>query len=173
MTFLIAGVGLIATSFWVFSPGVALASTLLGLAMIMITISDARTYIIPDVLSLPMIPIGLLVTYLLTQDADAVIANMVAGALAALGLYALNLVYRHLRHRDGLGLGDVKLAAAAGTWTGSSVTTVLLCASLAAILVVTILSLTTRQRSAHSMLIPFGVFLAPALWLIWCLEQLQ
>lgn len=171
-TLAIAGATVILTSFLAFEVRVALASIILGLVMILITVSDARTYIIPDVLSLPMIPIGLFVSYLLTQNTDQVVVNIAAAVSGAASLYALNFVFRSMRGHDGLGLGDIKLVAAAGAWTGVGITYVVLFASLSAIGTVAAITLFGSERIARDPAIPFGMFLAPAIWLVWCVEQL-
>ena len=65
----------------------ALVSCLLGWAMLAIAVIDARRFIIPDVLSLPAIPIGLLASgRLLEPSADGLVRidhviGMLAGGL--------------------------------------------------------------------------------------------
>jgi leader peptidase (prepilin peptidase)/N-methyltransferase len=94
--------------------------------------------------------------------------HVAAAALGAGLLYALAVAYRYLRKREGLGFGDVKLAAVAGAWTGpEGLGPSLLLACLAAFAFVAV---THRQDLAslqRSTLIPFGAFLAPSIWLVW------
>jgi leader peptidase (prepilin peptidase)/N-methyltransferase len=56
-----------AVSFLVFSPLLALLSCALGWTMLAIAVADARWFIVPDVLSLPAIPAGLLAAPLLDE----------------------------------------------------------------------------------------------------------
>jgi leader peptidase (prepilin peptidase)/N-methyltransferase len=72
-----------ATSFLVFEPAIALLSCLLGWTMLCIAVVDARRFIVPDVLSLPAIPAGLLVARLLEEgpDAHAMVLDHLAAAI--------------------------------------------------------------------------------------------
>jgi leader peptidase (prepilin peptidase)/N-methyltransferase len=165
-----------AVSFLVFSPLLALLSCALGWTMLAIAVADARWFIVPDVLSLPAIPAGLLAAPLL-DEARAPSALMLehAGAafLGAVALYAIRQLYYALRGREGLGLGDVKLAAVAGAWTGlAGLGHVLLFACVLAIGAVLITHVRRLSVLRGSTAIAFGVFLAPSIWLVWCLGAL-
>jgi leader peptidase (prepilin peptidase)/N-methyltransferase len=85
--------------------------------------------------------------------------------MCAAGLLALlRWIYSNIRHREGLGLGDVKLAAAVGAWLPLDV--VPLCFGLATggALVAILLGLLRGKRVERTMKIPLGTFLCPALW---------
>jgi leader peptidase (prepilin peptidase)/N-methyltransferase len=79
-------------------------------------------------------------------------------------LALLRWSYGRIRHREGLGLGDVKLAAAVGAWLPLEFMP--LCFGLAtSAAVVTILWGHLRgSRIEGTMKIPLGAFLCPALW---------
>ena len=82
-------------------------------------------------------------------------------------LRALAVFYRMLRQREGLGPGDAKLLGAAGAWVGATaLPQVILLAALAALLAAAALRLVGVRLHAHSAL-PFGPFLALAIWTIW------
>lgn len=169
---LIAGISVV-----IFDPTTALVSCLLGWTMLAIAITDARRFIIPDILSLPAIPAGLLYSGLSTtlRDPDAVILeHMLSAVLAAAFFHAITWGYRLLRKREGLGLGDVKLAAVAGAWTGmEGISLVILGASIAAIFYAFLLHIAQDRHVTVSTMIPFGTFLAPAIWLAWSLLRLS
>jgi leader peptidase (prepilin peptidase) / N-methyltransferase len=146
-------------------------ATVLGWTMLAIAAIDRRTFRIPDVLSLPAIPAGLLVTFLAISR-DAALDHATAIVIAAGSLWLVRTGYAALRGRDGLGLGDVKLAAVAGAWTGTDgIASVLLLASCAALLVVGYLVVSGKSVSA-TMKLPFGTFLAPAIWLVFAHQNL-
>jgi leader peptidase (prepilin peptidase)/N-methyltransferase len=173
----IAGLGaaIAATSFLIFAWPVALASCLLGWTMLAIAIADARRFIVPDILSLPAIPAGLIVTWLLDDGAGHSLSleHLGAAALGGALLYAIKELYFRWRQREGLGLGDVKLAAAAGAWTGlAGLGHVLLFASLLAIGYVLMLNARDLRSLGATTAIAFGVFLAPAIWFVWCANTL-
>lgn len=154
----------------------AVLSCLLGGMMLTIAFSDARSFTVPDRLSLPAIPLGLLSAGIVAQgtDPDAAVLHHLVAAAAAGGLfYALALGFRMLKGHDGLGLGDVKLAAAGGAWVGfAGMTTVVLFACAGAIGFAIVQAMFGHRPVDRSTMIPFGAFLAPAIWLVWTLTQL-
>ena len=93
-------------------------------------------------------------------------------ALAA-GLFLLvRIAYRRLRGRDGLGLGDVKLAGAAGAWLSLQMLPI----SIEIAAITALAAYVFRQRKRARVLraagrIPFGAFFAPAIWLGWMLDS--
>ena len=75
-------------------------------------------------------------------------------------------VYGWIRKTEGLGLGDVKLAAAIGAWL--PLEAIPLCFALAtggALLTVMAARL-SGQAVMRTTRIPFGAFLCPALWIV-------
>lgn len=158
-------------SFLLLEPAAAAISSGFGLAMGAIAYSDARRFIVPDRLSLPAIPAGLLANGWLAAGApsDAVMLNHLAAALTgALCLFAVREAYAALRGREGLGLGDVKLAAVAGAWTGfAGLPLVLLLACLGAIAAVLVACMRSKASLAATTAVPLGATLAPAIWLVW------
>ena len=165
-----------ATSFLIFDWPVALLSCLLGWTMLAIAVADAQRFIVPDILSLPAIPAGLVVTWLLDDGYaghSLVLEHLGAAALGGALLYAIKELYFRWREREGLGLGDVKLAAAAGAWTGlAGLGHVLLLASLLAIGYVLARNARELRSLSATTAIAFGVFLAPAIWFVWCANTL-
>lgn len=167
-----------ASSFAVFAPPIAVVSCLLGWSMLAIAVNDARDFIIPDTLSLPAIPVGLLVSRVIGSGAspgsDALLAHVAAAALGAGALYGVREAYRWWRGREGLGLGDVKLAAAAGAWTGiQGLGHVLLLACALAFAFVLLVNARDMRTVRGSTAIPLGVFLAPSIWIVWCANSLM
>jgi leader peptidase (prepilin peptidase) / N-methyltransferase len=165
----------IATSLQFLSLRTALVGILLGGAMVAIAVIDADQFIIPDWLSLPAIPLGLLSSgQLLHPDLDVIVdASHVAGAIVGGGsLWLISMLYHRWRHEVGLGFGDVKLAAAAGAWVGLEYFhLVLLLASGIALLSVAVSGVIRRQFPARTLAVPFGTFLAPSIWLAWVFIQ--
>ena len=170
------GAGIAALSFAVLPPLLALVSCGLGWTMLAIAVSDARRFIVPDVLSLPAVPAGVLAAPLIDAGRAASIVfleHIAAAALGAGALYAIRKGYEVTRGREGLGLGDVKLAAVAGAWTGlAGLGHVLLAGCLLALGGVLVMHAGRLGALRGSTQIAFGVFLAPAIWLVWCLYAL-
>jgi leader peptidase (prepilin peptidase)/N-methyltransferase len=105
--------------------------------------------------------------------AAAVAMALLRGAVLALSFLALRAAYKRLRGREGLGLGDVKLAGVAGAWLEWM--TMPIAIEIAALTALTayMLRLWLRRRPLRAAgRLPFGLFLAPAIWLSWLLQEL-
>jgi leader peptidase (prepilin peptidase)/N-methyltransferase len=98
-------------------PGwLAWAGAGLGWALLALAVIDARHTLLPDVLTLPLIPVGLLVIWMAEP---AQLSHHAIGAVVGFAVFAaIAWAYRRIRGRDGLGLGDAKLLAAGGAWAG-------------------------------------------------------
>jgi leader peptidase (prepilin peptidase)/N-methyltransferase len=155
---------------------VAVASCLLGWGMLAIAVIDVRHFIVPDLLSLPAIPAGLLASGIFVDPGEGTVISLdhVVGTVAGgAGLWLVRAGYFALRGREGLGLGDVKLAAAAGAWVGwQLLSLVLLMAAAAALGVVLAAGLLRRTPLSGTAMIPFAAFLAPSIWVVWVLDAL-
>lgn len=137
---------------------------------------DARHFIIPDELNAAALLLAFV--HAGVERTEVELGGM-AGALmraAALSLLFLGLriAYRRLRNRDGLGLGDVKLAGVAGAWL--SWQTIPIAIEIAALAALAAYAL-SRCFSGHTFQaksrLPFGLFLAPTIWLGWVLDVMQ
>jgi leader peptidase (prepilin peptidase)/N-methyltransferase len=148
---------------------VALVSTALGVLMIAGAEVDARTHLLPDSVTCGGIALGILAAPALDPFEPWQSATAAAGARAAATAFALLLLrwcYAQLRGREGLGFGDVKLAAAVGAWLPfASISFCFALASCAALIVVASAWMRGGSISATAKL-PFGAFLCPALWLV-------
>ncbi len=160
-----AGGGLFLVAVTAFpTPLHSLAAAWLLLSLTAILFIDLAHRIIPDEISLGGAALGLLLAPWTVGFLPALI-GMAAGAG---GLLLVGLTYRRLRHRDGMGMGDVKLAAMLGAFLGlpGVVLTILLASLLGSLLGV---SLILARRGESTTALPFGSFLAPAaaLALLW------
>jgi leader peptidase (prepilin peptidase) / N-methyltransferase len=175
-----AAVGLAAgfASLAVTTPFVAVMTGYLVFTMAVIVLIDLRHFIIPDILSLPAIPLGLLANMSMSESGSWVAAlqdSLLAAGVAAGVLFGLRAMYWKFRGVEGLGLGDVKLAAAAGAWVGlADLTITCFIASFGALAAVFVSGLArTRSRPGaksirgNGAIIPFGSFIAPAIAIVW------
>lgn len=173
-------VGIIAVAATILSivsaPGaIGFLGASLALLMLSVAVIDWRRFIIPDALNAAGFCLGLV--HSLVQQPDemlsAVALAIIRGAALALLFLIIRYGYARLRGRQGLGLGDVKLAGVAGAWLDWSLMPIVI--EIAALTALTIYAvrqfLLGRPISATSRL-PFGLFFAPAIWICWLLEAL-
>jgi leader peptidase (prepilin peptidase)/N-methyltransferase len=140
-------------------------SCVLGWWLLALAWIDARSFRLPDVLTLPLIAAGLAEAAWLEPEALTNRAVAAAAAFAALWLVAR--AYRTVRGREGLGLGDVKLMAAAGAWVGiAPLPIVMFTGAVLGLAYAGALWLRGAKLGATTKL-PFGPFLAGAIWVVW------
>jgi leader peptidase (prepilin peptidase)/N-methyltransferase len=170
----LGGLG-VALSFYV-EPGLRGAfGAILALLMLAIAVSDFRHFIVPDVLTATAFLIGLIAATLFGDPpwAQAVLVGVLRAVATALPFLALMLAYEWWRGRPGLGLGDVKLAAVAGVWLDwFTIVGVVEVAALAALAAYFVWRYVLRRPIAATTPLPFGLFLAPAIWCGWLAEAL-
>ena len=134
---------------------------------------DIRRFIIPDELTAAAVALGLVHAALdaIEPLAQAVAWSALRGAVLALAFLILRLLYRRLRGREGIGLGDVKLMGAAGVWLDWSIIPIAVeIAAVAALGTYLIRHLWFRRAVRATTMLPFGLFLAPAIWIGWLFE---
>jgi leader peptidase (prepilin peptidase)/N-methyltransferase len=145
-----------------------------GLAVLMVAIAvvDARRFIIPDELTVAALGLGL--AYAVVQDADmwleVVAWSLVRGAAPALVFMGVRIGYRLWRGHEGIGLGDVKLAAVCGVWLDWLAIPVAIEIAAVAALGAYLVMFLRRRVVRRTTRLPFGLFLAPAIWLAWIAE---
>ena len=165
---LAVGLSFAASPDWHGAFGAALA-----LLMLAIAVSDIRHFIVPDVLSASAFILGLIFAGLFDDAplAEAILTCLLRAAAAALPLLALMLFYEWWRGRPGLGLGDVKLAAVAGAWLDwFTIVGAIEVAALAALAAYAAWRYMLHRPIVATTPLPFGLFLAPAIWAGWLAE---
>lgn len=148
-------------------PGTLLvwAGCLLGWSLLGAAIIDSRHLLLPDILVLPLIPGGILLQAWFVPNQWT---GHLAGAMIGFALFsAISWFYRVSRGREGLGLGDAKLLAAAGAWVGwTGLPSVVLLGAVFGLATGLILR-TAGRKVERATELPFGPALALAFWLVW------
>jgi leader peptidase (prepilin peptidase)/N-methyltransferase len=142
-----------------------LVTCALAWALQLLATVDRLALRLPDPITFPLIICGLLVSGALPgRD----VAGHAIGAAAGLAVFALlGWGFQRWRGYEGLGLGDAKLAGAAGAWLGwQGLPSVVLIGCLGGILWALAASV-FRRRAVTAELIPFGVPLCLGFWLVW------
>jgi leader peptidase (prepilin peptidase)/N-methyltransferase len=143
---------------------------LLTLASLLLAWTDLRHGIIPDWLNLAIAGLGL-VRIAVLDDWTLALSAAAEGILTGAIVWLLRWLYFRLRQRQGLGLGDVKLLAAAAIWVGiAGIPMLLLVASLVALVAAGVLHLAGEKMTRQTAL-PFGPFLALGLLTTLALQQ--
>ncbi|MCQ8279228.1 A24 family peptidase [Acetobacteraceae bacterium KSS8] len=132
----------------------------LGWAALLLSWIDWQAMILPDVITLPLLVLGLLLCWF--GDPDALGDHALASLLGYGLLRAVALAYRSLRGRDGMGAGDAKLLAAGGAWLGLQALPLMLFGGAVATLLLALVTGRTRGGDA----VPFGPGLALAMWAV-------
>jgi leader peptidase (prepilin peptidase)/N-methyltransferase len=143
----------------------------LAVAMIAIAAVDAREFIIPNKLVLVGVLLGLADAALTSpqQPAAAVAQAALRAFVLALAFFLFRAAYHRWRGREGIGLGDVKLAAVGGAWLAWGAAGLAIdFATLSALAAVLVGMLLGRSFTATTR-VPFGLFFAPAIWIAWLL----
>jgi leader peptidase (prepilin peptidase)/N-methyltransferase len=126
-------------------------------SLLVITFIDIDHKIIPDIISLPGIPIGLAASFVLP---DITFKSSLIGLLVGGGsLLLVAWTYSLITHKEGMGGGDIKLLGMIGTFIGwKGVIFTIFAASLAGTLVGIIVMLLKGKNLKFA--IPFGPFLS-------------
>jgi len=146
-----------------------------GLALIALAIAviDARWLIIPNELTIAGFALALLNAAVTAPDGmvEVVGVAVLRGAVLALLFFGLRAGYRRLRGREGIGLGDVKLAGVAGAWLSlAAIPIAVEIAALAAIAAFCVRRYAAGRPLDTALKFPFGLFFAPAIWIGWLLD---
>jgi len=127
--------------------------------LIVITFIDLDHQIIPDVLTLPGIPIFFLLAIFVVKIPwlEALIGLLIGGGV----LFAIAFVYELLTKREGMGGGDVKLLAMIGGFLGwKSLIFILLFSSFSGAIAGITAMIIKKQDMKYA--VPFGPFLSAA-----------
>jgi leader peptidase (prepilin peptidase)/N-methyltransferase len=153
------------------SGAAAWVSDLLGWTLLALAVIDARHLLLPDFLTLPLVPLGIAANALIDpENLEPAVIGVVAGFLA---IIAIRQLYWWWRRREGIGLGDAKLLAAAGAWVGwPGLPSVVLIAALAA-LAATLIRHIPRGSLSPAERVPFGSSLCLGIWIVWLYGPLQ
>ena len=141
-----------------------LGGAVLLVALIQLARIDWATHRLPNILTLPLIGAGLIWAFWTVDD---LYPHLLGAALGYGVFWAVEVAYRVIRKRDGLGRGDAKLLAVGGAWCGVwALPAIVLIASLAALAYVLPKGEDRQTRLA------FGPFLAVGIGGVWLVQRI-
>jgi leader peptidase (prepilin peptidase)/N-methyltransferase len=155
---------------WHFGFGFeAACALLLTWFLIPLTGIDLDHQLLPDVLTLPLVWLGLLASLFHDPASGAALPvsprDAILGAAAGyLFLWGVFHAFKLLTGKEGMGYGDFKLFAALGAWMGWQMLPLILLLSAAVGAIVGI-ALVVFRKQGREVPIPFGPYLAGAGWI--------
>jgi leader peptidase (prepilin peptidase)/N-methyltransferase len=145
----------------------ALVTATFGWWLLLIASLDLEHQWLPDLLTLPLLALGLLAAY--AGFGPPLAERAIGAAIGWTALAAIAFLYRRLRGREGMGGGDPKMFGAIGAWVGAwTLPAILLGAGLLGLAAVLAMRLRGEKVSATTRL-PLGALMALAAWPAWLL----
>ena len=130
--------------------------------LVVISLIDFDTMVIPDQFSLSLMWIGLFISlWVVFVDPATAIKGALLGYLL---LWSIFHLFKLITGKDGMGYGDFKLLAAGGAWLGMKAVMVIVIMSAFAGAVIGSLYIFLSKNSKDKP-IPFGPYLAAGIWI--------
>ena len=133
---------------------------ILSLGFIIIFFIDLKHFIIPDVITFPLMALGFIKSFIPNLDPlfPYYVLSLIGGIFGYGIIWGIIFFYKQVKKKEGMGLGDAKLLSAVGFWFGwFSIPFVIFLSSIIALLSVTP-SLINKSKKFSSQ-IPFGPYI--------------
>ncbi|OGF58695.1 MAG: hypothetical protein A2Y62_12920, partial [Candidatus Fischerbacteria bacterium RBG_13_37_8] len=124
---------------------------------IVLAFIDLEHYILPDVITIPMILLGLL--YSLVSVHITFLDSLLGGLSGSFLLLFIYFVYLWLRKQEGMGMGDVKMIAGIGAFVGLKGMLLTLFLSVISGAIAGLFVMLRRSSFKLDIALPFGFFL--------------
>lgn len=148
----------------------AIFTVVLGSALAAVAVHDFKHYRVPDLLSL-LIALSGMLFWLLSSPA-ALSVQLLYGFAFGASLWLLREAHFRIARRIGLGLGDVKLAAAGAIWLNPVMLPLLLFIASLTGLAFAFATAFAHGAKLSQTRIAFAPFLGTAILLCWLVERL-
>ena len=133
---------------------------ILSLTFIVIFFIDLKHYIIPNVLTFPMIVLGFVKSF--DPNLNSLFPNYInslIGGIFGYGIiWSIIFFYKQVKNKEGMGLGDAKLLAVIGFWFGWMAIPFVIFSSSIIALILVVPSLINKTRKFSSQ-IAFGPYI--------------
>ena len=162
-------------AFWFLGASLAAVKfSIYGAILITLVFSDLEERILPDEFTIGGAILGVVLAFFVPSDGGMMalllhsvrnqgLVSAAESAFAALfcagALWLVGILYEKIRHREGLGLGDVKMVAMIGAFVGlqASLLTLIVGSLLGAVVGLLYIWITGKDASTYEL--PFGSFL--------------
>ena len=145
------------------SFGISITSILLmilALIFLIIFFIDLKYYIIPNVLTFPLMILGFIKSF--DPNINSIFPNyinsLIGGIFGYIIIWSIIFFYKQVKNKEGMGLGDAKLLAVIGFWFGWFAIPFVIFSSSIIALISVVPSLLNKTRKFSSQ-IPFGPYI--------------
>lgn len=141
------------------------AALIMTWSLIALAVIDLDTQLLPDIITLPLLWLGLALSLFSNPDGSAIFTDprsaIIGGLVGYLSLWSIYQGFKLVTGKEGMGYGDFKLLAALGTWLGWQM--LLLIVLLAAVVgLIAAMGMKIFRGHDSQIPIPFGPYLAAA-----------
>lgn len=134
---------------------------ILFVALVILSIIDIRSYRLPNIITYPLALLGLVHAYALELNLSRHILGMCIGYTV---FVIIEITFKHIRGKNGLGRGDAKLLAAGGAWCGwMALPYIVLIGSMSGIVMILIFQKNKTGAIAFGPALALGIFI---MWLV-------
>ncbi len=145
---------------------------ILSLGFIIIFFIDLKHFIIPDVITFPLMALGFIKSFIPTLDPifPYYVLSLIGGIFGYGIIWGIIFFYKQVKKKEGMGLGDAKLLAVIGFWFGlDAVPFIIFLSSTIALISVT--PDLIKKSKKMSTQIPFGPYIIAANLIFLLLED--
>ena len=141
------------------------AALIMTWSLIALAVIDLDTQLLPDIITLPLLWLGLALSLFGNPDGSVVFTDprsaIIGGIAGYLSLWSIYQGFKLVTGKEGMGYGDFKLLAALGAWLGWQ--SLLLIVLLSAVVgLIAALAMKFFRGHDNQIPIPFGPYLAVA-----------
>ena len=133
---------------------------ILSLSLIVIFFIDLKHFIIPNSITFPMMALGFIKSF--DPNLDSIFPNYILSLLGGLFgygiIWSITFLYKQIKKKEGMGLGDAKLLSVLGFWFGLKAVPFVIFLSSAIALISVIPDLMKKSKTMSSQ-IPFGPYI--------------
>ena len=159
------------TVFFIYHFGFSSNSCVLLLliwSLLTLAIIDLNHYLIPDEITIPLVWFGLILNVGGMVSNVSLNDSVMGASCGYLSLWTVNLVFKIIRRKEGMGHGDFKLLAAIGAWLGwqSLFATIIISSMIGAVSGIFMVTFWGKDKTQP---VPFGPYLVAAtfLYMVW------
>ena len=141
-------------------------ASLLFVSLVWLAYVDIKTFRLPNLITFPLAALGLIQSYFLEIR---VLESLLGLAFGYIFFVLVEVIFKRIRKKDGLGRGDAKLLAAGGAWCGLAfIPQIILIASLTAIIGhLALMAKSAAGDDKADSRMAFGPFLALSIMTVW------